>query len=128
MENVALKQEAENLPEETTQTLAGNDPIGVGTNLFGMYSDKFKSSLGDLSKGELKRLVRALVFEGMEEPEFGNDFTANLPPLISLGKALVEAKFVMAMNAAYAAQESAATPADTTTETEGNEVNGEAHS
>lgn len=111
--------------ETTLPNPTGNDTTGVGTNLFGMYSDRFKSGLGDLTTGEIKRLVRALVFEGMEDPEFGNDFSANLPPMIALGKALVEAKFVMAMNAAVAAQESAEKSANNE---EGNEVNGEANS
>ena len=105
----------------------------VGSMLFGMKSASFKNDLKALTKGELRKVIESLCFEGLEKNPVGSAeicLCPKLPEIISLGKSFVMARTVMALEGAMKEQqESAENTADNTAETsapetEGNEVNG----
>lgn len=116
--------------EENTPQIGQNSPDVVGSALFAMKSAEFKKDIKGLTKGDLQHLIRAVCFDGMEKPEhIYTVLTPQLPGLISLAKAFVEAKFVMSMNAAIEAQAKEMQQSETqATEESSNTENGETHS
>lgn len=69
-------------------------PFEAAATMFGLYAPKFEQHLKEMSTGELRRLINALVQYPLNEKEFIND-SQRLRTGFALGQALLEAKWVM---------------------------------
>ena len=92
-------------------------PFEAAATLFGMYAPKFEQQLKDLSTGELRRLLNALVQYPLNEKEFVDD-SQRLRTAFALGQALLEAKWVMVMQSVMDHEQMLREAEGTATETE----------
>jgi hypothetical protein len=92
-------------------------PFEAAATLFGMYAPKFEQQLKELSTGELRRLLNALVQYPLNEKEFVDD-SQRLRTAFALGQALLEAKWVMVMQSVMEHEQKLREAEETATETE----------
>lgn len=71
-------------------------PFEAAATLFGLYAPKFEQHLKELTTGELRRVLNALVQYPLNEKEFLTD-SQRVRTAFALGQALLEAKWVMIM-------------------------------
>ena len=74
---------------------ADKSPFSVASTLYGMYAPRFEQLVKELSTGQLRRLVNALVQYPLTNKEFIHEKSGHLPMAFSLGQALLEAKWIM---------------------------------
>lgn len=91
-------QEAE-MAKEYESVLSGEDsdksPFSIASALYGMYAPRFEQLVKEMSTGQLRRLVNALVQYPLTDKEFIHEKSGHLPMAFSLGQALLEAKWIM---------------------------------
>lgn len=75
---------------------SSESPFEAAATLFGLYAPKFEQHIKELSTGELRRVLNALVQYPLNEKEFVND-SQRLRTAFALGQALLEAKWMMIM-------------------------------
>jgi len=85
-------QEQQSLPLGSSMT-----PFEAASTMFGMYAPKFEEVVKQLSTGQLRRLLNALVQYPLNEKEFINDDKI-LREAFSVGQSLLEAKWLMTMH------------------------------
>lgn len=84
--------------EQTTPVYGmGTTPFEVASTMFGMYAPKLEQLLKNLSTGQLRRLVNALVQYPINEKEFIDD-SQTLKDAFHMGQSLLEAKWLMTMH------------------------------
>lgn len=71
-------------------------PFEAAATMFGLYAPKFEQQLKELTTGELRRVLNALVQYPLNEKEFLTD-AQRVRTAFALGQALLEAKWVMIM-------------------------------
>lgn len=71
-------------------------PFEAAATMFGLYAPKFEQQLKQLTTGELRRVLNALVQYPLNEKEFLTD-SQRVRTAFALGQALLEAKWVMIM-------------------------------
>jgi len=89
--------------ENNNQSIPAGLPLGksetpfeAAATLFGLYAPKFEQQLKQLTTGELRRVLNALVQYPLNEKEFLTD-SQRVRTAFALGQALLEAKWVMIM-------------------------------
>jgi len=92
------EQNTREMPQGGLPLGASADPFETAATMFGLYAPKFEQHLKELSTGELRRLINALVQYPLNEKEFVDD-SQRLRTGFALGQALLEAKWVMLTHA-----------------------------
>jgi hypothetical protein len=96
--NNNTEQTNKTLPESGLPLGPSESPFEAAATMFGLYAPKFELHLKEMSTGELRRLINALVQYPLNEKEFIND-SQRLRTGFALGQALLEAKWVMLTHA-----------------------------
>lgn len=73
------------------------NPFEAAATLFGLYAPMLESKVKELSTGELRRLVNALVQYPINEKQFIHD-SKKLKEAFAMGHRLLEAKWIMFMH------------------------------
>ena len=87
------------VPEGASGLFLGQSesPFEAAATLFGMYTPMLESKVKELSTGELRRLVNALVQYPINEKQFINE-SKKLKEAFAMGHRLLEAKWIMFMH------------------------------
>jgi hypothetical protein len=92
LEEAQMMKEYEDLLSEEN---SDKSPFSIASTLYGMYAPRFEQLVKELSTGQLRRLVNALVQYPLTNKEFIDEKSGPLPMAFSLGQALLEAKWIM---------------------------------
>ena len=88
---------SDNQEQSTNLSLGKSEtPFEAAATLFGLYAPKFEQQLKQLTTGELRRVLNALVQYPLNEKEFLTD-SQRVRTAFAIGQALLEAKWVMIM-------------------------------
>ncbi|NDD84121.1 hypothetical protein EBZ38_07585 [bacterium] len=70
----------------------------TAANMFGLYTPRFEQLIKNLSTGQLRRLLNALVQYPLNDKIFVDDSSQYLKEAFSMGQGLLEAKWLMIFN------------------------------
>lgn len=73
------------------------DPVKAASTMYGLYMPKFKQGVGMLSTNALRRLINALIEYPLQEKKYAHS-TPLEKQLMSVGHAVLEAKFLMILH------------------------------
>lgn len=82
------------IPEIPQPGKLDGSPFEVAATMFGLYTPKLEELLKNLSTGELRRLVNAMVQYPLNDKAFITD-SQNLKDAFAMGQSLLEAKTLM---------------------------------
>lgn len=77
----------------------------TAATMFGLYAPRFQEQIKELSTGQLRRLLNALIQYPLNDKIFIEDNSANLKSAYHMGQALLEAKFLMIFNTVLNAEQ-----------------------
>ena len=88
------EQDIKEIEEKLIANKSYTDPLNAAANMYGLYMPKFKQGVDMLSSKALRRLIKALIEYPLEEAKY-NHSTPLEKQLMSIGHAVLEAKFLM---------------------------------
>lgn len=92
------------MSEQNQELLAQKDPIEVAATQYSLYLPRFDMLLNQMSKGDVKRVLRALIYTPLEDaPEL---ITQASKECFAIAMALQDAKYMMIIEAYRAKLES----------------------
>lgn len=107
MNNDEVKPPAEE-SKHPLSNIGNSSPFEVGANVFGVYTPRIELFVKDLSTGELRRLVNALVQYPLNEKEFLDNGSSNtLKQTFKLANECIRARTIMEMETLIKLQEQA---------------------
>ncbi len=119
LEESQMMKEYESLLSEEN---LDKSPFSIASTLYGMYAPRFEQLVKELSTGQLRRLVNALIQYPLTDKDFIDEKSGHLPMAFSLGQALLEAKWIMFSQTMMQQQEQVQNAQERTSATEESEI------
>jgi hypothetical protein len=86
----------ENVP--MNHTTAEDDPFGSVATTFGLLKGRFEEAVNDLSMGEMRRLIKALIeYPLTDKLHIDNMAREKLKDAFNIGDAMLQSKMIMMM-------------------------------